>query len=100
MPKTRPAKRNEYKKQGNYHVFKYENMSNDLQISSAPPINNVIDFKNNSELVKSFKDKLTLDAELLSDNSEKTRQAISNKKRGVNKIPRPPNAFIIYRREM
>nr|AGN52954.1 MATA_HMG [Rhizophagus irregularis]ANQ33083.1 MATA-HMG [Rhizophagus irregularis] len=29
----------------------------------------------------------------------KTRKAISNKKKGIVKIPRPPNAFIIYRRD-
>jgi hypothetical protein len=100
MPQQ-PRKRKVYELQGNYHVF---NLNRDMKFYDENPnsgtstANNYYfaGSSNSNELHKN----LTLDAELLSDNSDKTRKAIRNKKKGIVKIPRPPNAFIIYRREM
>ncbi|CAB4434416.1 unnamed protein product [Rhizophagus irregularis] len=100
MSKNRAVKRKAYELQGNYRVFSlYENASIDMNPCKSPA-NKTIHFVGDTcDNCDGMVNNLTLDAELLSENSDKTRKAISNKKKGIVKVPRPPNAFIIYRRE-
>lgn len=55
--------------------------------------------KNDEELLNSTNYKFNLTPEVLLTNSTTTRLAVRNKKKGINKIPRPQNAWIIYRRD-
>ncbi|CAB4391794.1 hypothetical protein RhiirA5_496301 [Rhizophagus irregularis] len=55
--------------------------------------------KNDEELLKYTDYKFNIEPEILLSNSTTTRLAVRNKKKGINKIPRPQNAWIIYRRD-
>jgi hypothetical protein len=91
-----PKSRKEYQQRGNYHVFYVNNGVN----KTIPPQQSHLDmFSNDEHFVKSQKDKLTLDTETLSNSSPNTRLAISNRKYGIERIPRPQNPFMIYRRD-
>ncbi|GBC04468.1 hypothetical protein RclHR1_00570024 [Rhizophagus clarus] len=87
MPKS--LKKKVYEIQGGYHVF---NVREGMKVNDGIPTPTVGDDESINNLA--------LDTESLLENSDKTRRALSNKKKGIVKIPRPPNAFIIYRREM
>lgn len=50
------------------------------------------------EFIKLRKQILTLDVEYLINNSNKTRNARRNAKKGIKRAPRPQNSFMIYRR--
>lgn len=50
------------------------------------------------DFIKSWGYPFTLDIDCLLNNSDTTRVARRNKKKGIKKEPRPPNSFMIYRR--
>ncbi|CAG8613706.1 uncharacterized protein OCT59_024966 [Rhizophagus irregularis] len=50
------------------------------------------------EFIKLETQILTLDVEYLINNSNKTRNARRNAKKGIKRAPRPQNSFVIYRR--
>jgi hypothetical protein len=54
----------------------------------------------NDEILISLSDySFTLPINVLLNNSNETREAKRNKKKGITKIPRPQNAFMIFRRD-
>jgi hypothetical protein len=55
--------------------------------------------KDDEEIVRESNYQFQLDIEVLLKNSDTTRLAERNRRRGINKIPRPQNAWIIYRRD-
>ncbi len=52
------------------------------------------------EMVKKSSHLFTYDILTLIKNSDTTRRAVKNRKKGINSVPRPPNAFMLYRRDL
>ncbi|CAB4391800.1 unnamed protein product [Rhizophagus irregularis] len=87
--------------------FAIDLINNPLVPQSPPPpppesnsFNNFIIGRNMSDydFIKSWGYPFSIDVDVLLANSEDTRDAKRNKKKGTGKVPRPPNCFFIYRR--
>jgi len=82
----------------------YGNATDNVKVA-PPPLpdpNKVIHFETNfkksdEEIV--YSSKFNNDVETLLNNSETTRIAKTNKKKGIKRIPRPQNSWILYRRD-
>ncbi|GBC04466.1 hypothetical protein RclHR1_00570022 [Rhizophagus clarus] len=77
-------------------------ISNNIFVPPSPPEpNNHITLKTDmtdEEFIKSFGYPFTIDKEELLNNSDETREAKRSRRKGTERTPRPPNAFMIYRR--
>lgn len=87
--------------------FAIDLINNPLVPQSPPPpppesnsYNNFTIGRNMSDydFIKSWGYPFTIEVDVLLANSEDTRDAKRNKKKGTGKVPRPPNCFFIYRR--
>ncbi|RIA96870.1 hypothetical protein C1645_802100 [Glomus cerebriforme] len=92
-----------------FYVFNIENSNNhdsnnnNATLVPPPDPNKAIcldtNAKTDDEIIYNSKYKFNLDIDILTNNSDSTRFARRNRRRGTKKIPRRQNAWILYRRD-
>ncbi|RIA92407.1 hypothetical protein C1645_765225 [Glomus cerebriforme] len=107
MAKTATKKYQRKKPRKNTYVFRSSingYINNDVLVAPPPPEPNKalclhINANSDEELVRRSNYKFNSSVEILINDSETSRFAASNRKRGVKKVPRRQNAWILYRRD-
>ncbi|CAG8508226.1 16244_t:CDS:1 [Funneliformis mosseae] len=97
------AKKSKQQQLQGYHVFNVSAYIGSKIPPSPPQPNRSIrigkEVISDEELVRSSRYHFNLDIDILLSNSNTTRKAIYDRKRGIFRPPRPQNAFMLYRRD-
>lgn len=85
----------------NSNNYNYNSINNNVILEPDPNIPMCFDenFKTDDDIIYGSKYKFNHTIEILINNSDNTRLAKNNKKKGTKKIPRRQNAWILYRRD-